>query len=103
MGKREQKARRMAELIERWQASGLSARKFAAESRIPEARLWYWKGRVRPRAAAPAFIPLQLVSQEAPARLPCFELTLGDGRKLVIPAALTGRALRQLLASLRSC
>ena len=103
MGKREQKARKMAEVIERWQASGLSARRFAAESRIPEARLWYWKDRVRPGGAVPAFVPLRILPQEGRAPAPCFELTLGDGRKLVIPATLTGRPLRQLLSTLRSC
>ena len=103
MGKREQKARKMAELIERWQASGLSSRKFAAESRIPEARLWYWKRRIRARSVVPAFVPLQILSQETPVSSPCFELSLGDGRKLVIPAGLTGRPLRQLLSTLRSC
>jgi hypothetical protein len=103
MGKREQKARRMAEVIERWEASGLSGRNFSVESRVPEAKLWYWKRRIGVSHNPPAFVPLRILPEVSPSAPPSFELFLPDGRRLVIPPCLTGRPLRQLLSALRSC
>ena len=103
MGKREQKRQKMSELMERWSASGLSARAFAKESKVPEARLWYWKRRATRKMRPPAFVPVQILADERPVAAPCFELTFGDGRRLLIPPALTGPALRRLLSALRSC
>ena len=101
VGKREAKRREMAKLMTRWQASGKSAAAFARETGMPESRLWYWKRRIG-AAEAPEFVPVRIVPEEQPAAA-CFELTFGDGRRLVIPPALTGRPLRQLLSALRAC
>ncbi len=104
MGKREQKRKQMADLMERWQASGLTADAFAKREKMPVSRLWYWKRRTGRAAAAPtAFVPVQILQDEGRETVPSFELTFADGRRLVIPAALTGRPLRQLLTILRSC
>ncbi len=103
MGKREQKGKQMAALMERWQASGLTAEAFAKRERVPVSRLWYWKRRTGRAVATPAFVPVQILQEEGRETAPSFELTLTDGRRLVIPAALTGRPLRQLLTVLRSC
>ena len=103
MGKRERKRQKMGELMERWSASGLSAREFAKESRVPEAQLWYWKKRATTEATPPAFVPVQILPDERSVAGPCFELTFGDGRRLLIPAALTGLPLRRVLSALRSC
>ena len=54
-------------------------------------------------AAPTAFVPVQILQDERRETAPTFELTFADGRRLVIPAALTGRPLRQLLTALRSC
>ncbi len=35
----------MAELMERWQASGLTVGAFAKRETIPVSRLWYWNRR----------------------------------------------------------
>lgn len=102
MGKRETKRREMAKVISRWKASGRSAAAFARDSGIPEARLWYWKRRMEVPEAS-AFVPVRIVAEERPAEGTCFELTFGDGRRLLIPSALTGRPLRQLLSALRAC
>ena len=102
MGRREKKRREMARLMERWRASGLSASAFAKEARVPEARLWYWKRRVGARES-PAFVPVQIVTDEKADDTAVFELTLGDGRRLRIPPVLAGRPLRQLLSTLRAC
>ena len=99
MGKREARRREMAKVLSRWRASGKSAGVFEREAGIPESRLWYWKRRIV-EAETPTFVPVRIVPEEAPA---CFELTFGDGRRLLIPPTLTGRPLRQLLSALRAC
>jgi len=102
MGKREAKRREMAKVLSRWRASGKSAGAFAREAGMPESRLWYWKRRIRD-AKAPAFVPVRIVPEGAPEAPACFELTFGDGGRLLIPPSLTGRPLRQLLSALRAC
>ena len=103
MGKREEKRRQMAALVERWHAGGLTAEAFAKREKVPVSRLWYWKRRIGRAIAAPAFVPLQILPDTRPEPAPAFELSFADGRRLVIPAALTGRPLRQVLSILRSC
>jgi hypothetical protein len=102
VGKREAKRREMAKVVSRWKASGKSAAVFAREAGMPESRLWYWQRRIGSQEA-PAFVPVRVVPDEALAARPSFELTFGDGRRLVIPPELTGRPLRQLLSALRTC
>ncbi len=102
MGKRDSKRREMAKLVARWRASGKSAASFAREAGIPESRLWYWARRAGAREVA-TFVPLRVIPEENAARTTSFELLLGDGRRLLIPAALTGRPLRQVLTALRAC
>jgi hypothetical protein len=102
VGKRETKRREMAKLMTRWQASGKSAAAFAREAGMPESRLWYWKRRIA-AAESPAFVPVRIVDEGKPLAAACFELTFGDGRRLLIPPTLTGRPLRQLLSALRTC
>ncbi len=102
MGKREAKRREIAKLMTRWRASGKSAAAFAREAGMPESRLWYWKRRMG-AAEVPAFVPVQIVADEESPAAACFELTFGDGRRLLIPPTLTGRPLRQLLSALRAC
>ena len=48
-------------------------------------------------------MPVRIVPEEAPGTAAVFELTFGDGRRLLIPPTLTGRPLRQLLSALRAC
>ena len=103
MGKREEKRRAMGRLVRRWKEGGLSCAEFGRQEGIGESRLRYWRAVESRRAVAPSFVPVRIVPEERSAAGPSFELTLGDGRKLVIPAELTGRPLRQLLVTLRSC
>jgi len=102
VGKREAKRREMAKLMTQWRTSGKSARAFAREAGVRESRLWYWRRRLG-TDDAPSFVPVRIVPEETPAAASCFELTLGDGRRLMIPPTLTGRPLRQLLSALRAC
>ena len=75
---------------------------FARQAGIPESRLWYWKRRIGD-AETPTFVPVRIVPEESPEVPACFELSFGDGRRLLIPPTLTGRPLRQLLSALREC
>jgi hypothetical protein len=102
MGKREAKRREMVKLVSRWRASGKSAAVFSREAGIPESRLWYWARRAR-ATEFPAFVPVRVIPEESAPTAASFELLLGDGRRLLIPAALTGRPLRQVLSALRTC
>jgi len=102
VGKREAKRREMAKLVTRWKASGRSAAAVAREAGIPASRLWYWRSRIG-EDDAPAFVPVRIVPEEPRETERCFELTLCDGRRLLIPPTLTGRPLRQLLSALRTC
>ena len=102
MGRREAKRREMAKLVARWKASGKSAAVFAREAGMPESRLWYWQRRIGSEEP-PSFVPVRVVPEEPPAAGPSFELTFGDGRRLLIPPELTGRSLRQVLLALRAC
>lgn len=89
-------------MLLRSRASGKSAGVFAREAGMPESRPWYWKRRIGD-AEAPAFVPVRIVPEEAPDTPACFELTFGDGRRLLIPPSLMGRPLRQQLSVLREC
>ena len=102
MGKREAKRREMTKLILRWRASGRSAAVFSKETGIPESRLWYWARRSGASEVA-TFVPVRVIPEESAPTAASFELSLGDGRRLLIPAALTGRPLRQVLSALRTC
>ena len=102
MGRREAKRREMTKLMERWRASGLTARAFGGEARIPESRLWYWRRRLK-ASESPAFVPVRIVPDESPVSGAAFELVLGDSLRLRIPPELTGPCLGQLLRTLRAC
>ena len=95
--------------IERWKDSGLSAEQFAAELGINAGTLRYWKysfdKAARPPAApktasvpAKASDPVEVRPVVAPAAV--FELELGSGRRLRIPAQFEATALERLLAVL---
>ena len=79
--------------VERWQDSGLSAEQFASELGINAGTLKFW------RYTAGA-LPLIEVHAAAAARAELFELELGGGRRLRIPASFETSALKRLLAVL---
>ncbi len=65
MDKREQKRRKMADVIERWERSGKSARAFSEEAQVAESRLRYWRSRIRREAVAqPGFVPVTILPDE---------------------------------------
>lgn len=104
MSRRENKRKVMGRLVKQWQESGLSCAQFARQVGIPTSQFRYWVGlESRSLALSPGFIPIQIFADERFEASPCFELTLADGRRLVIPPELTGAPLRELLVTLGSC
>ena len=95
--------------IERWKDSGLSAEQFASELGIKPSTLRYWKYALAKRARGPSakavtesrgsFVevsPAAVASMTSGA----FELELGNGRRLSIPARFDADALGRLLGVL---
>lgn len=106
--------------LRQWRRSGLSVRVFCAEHGLAEPSFYAWRRivaerdqesacvRAKPerdsvrRAApanddAPAFVPLRVVPTAAGM---AFEVVLGQGRVVRVPAGFDPAALRQLLAVL---
>jgi transposase len=107
---------RWAQLVGRWRRSGLTAREFAESAGINAGTLAYWAWRLKREGAAAAagqvkrggrrstaavagarFVELRVERHEDGR----FLLELGDGRRLRIPAAFDGDALKRLLTALR--
>ena len=112
-----------AKRVERWRDSGLSCAEFAAEVGINPRTLTYWKwllgkeargekrawpsrkgrrSRSRPAAVegatpSPASVVAGLVEVHATPRDARFELELGAGRRLRVPASFDATELRRLL------
>jgi hypothetical protein len=116
-----------AKRVERWRDSGLSCAEFAAELGVNARTLTYWKwmlgkearGEKRvwpsrparharaPRATAtepPSSPPVLkgLVEVQAAPRDGRFELELGNGRRLRVPASFDAAELRRLLGALEA-
>src|SRR5688500_15961731 len=104
MGVRAQKARRMKRLITEWESSGESAGRFAKRASVGVSTLWDWKRRLsesRALAPAPSLVPLQVLGEAR--EVDRFELVLTDGRRLLIPAAVTSESLERVLRVVSSC
>lgn len=99
-----------AKRVRQWRRSGLTARAFAASIGVKSGSLTHWAWRLgreqaerpparpRPRMAAapPTFV--EVISETLGETR--FELTLGNGRRLHIPARFEAAALERLLAVL---
>src|SRR5262245_44136956 len=100
--------------LERWKKSGLSGRAFCGREGLPEPSFYGWKRRLRildereavPRRRRPArrrkvsvgpAANVRLLPVRVAAPVAAFELTLGDGRTLRIPANFHADALARLL------
>ncbi len=72
--------------LESWDASGLTLRGFAAREGLNPNTLWGWKRRLRgTRTSAPSFVPVSVTPTKAESAS-VFELVVGDGVVLRIPA-----------------
>jgi transposase-like protein len=94
-------------VVERWRRSGLAAGEFAGREGVNVQTLYSWKYRLgreqRDRTAIadtralPASVELRSSAGVGDSR---FEIGLGGGRTLRVPAAFDAAALRRLLAVL---
>jgi hypothetical protein len=97
--------------IDRWKDSGLTAKEFAAETGINAGTLQCWKyklkrkgpARRRRGSAAPSILSSIVELRPATGATESrFEIELGNGRRLRVPAAYDGSALKTLLAILEA-
>lgn len=95
--------------VERWKDSGLTAKEFAAEAGINAGTLQFWRYKLgrsvlgRRRQPRDAGSILSSIVEVRPAVAPQesrFEIELGNGRRLRVPAAFEPPALKALLAIL---
>jgi hypothetical protein len=98
--------------VDRWKESGLTAKEFAAEMGLNAGTLQFWKYKLKKRdvrssrrrsqkapALVSSLIEVRPVSGPAEAR---FEIELGNGRRLHVPAVFEPAAVKALLAILEA-
>jgi hypothetical protein len=92
--------------IQRWQASGLTAREFAQREGLRAQSLAWWKWKLGSAvsdsavSAPPTFLPVRIVDI-SPARVPAaeaFEVALPNGRVIRVPPTFDDAILERLLA-----
>lgn|SRR5262245_37792040 len=100
--------------VERWKDSGLTAKEFAAEMGLNAGTLQFWQYKLRhrkvstkrPKRKAPSEAILSsLVEVRAPSGAvgdPRFEVELGNGRRVRVPAEFEPAALKTLLSVLEA-
>jgi hypothetical protein len=94
--------------VDRWRESGLTAKEFAAEMGLNAGTLQFWKYKLKKRRdgsaerrregaaqMASSLVEIRPVGAGADAR---FEIELGNGRRVRVPAAFEPAALKTLLA-----
>ena len=89
-------------MVRQWHSSGLSVRAFCQQHELAEPSFYAWRRTIAQRDAqanAPAFLPVQVVSDARSAHA-TLELVLGSGRRLCIGVGFDGPTLRRLLAVL---
>src|SRR5262245_49186298 len=96
-----------------WKQSGLQMRAFAAREGLDPQRLWRWRRQIgTPEEMAFEEIvrrdvaPPRAGEEVVPAAGEPFEIVLGSGRRVRVPASFDATALRQLLTivdEVRSC
>jgi hypothetical protein len=103
-----------SERVRRWQTSGLSAAAFAAREGVNAKTLSFWRWnlgqkKARRPSAVPAVVPqaadfIELVapSKSVPRHGSPFEVSLGNGTRLVVPSLFDERALESLLSVLEA-
>jgi len=93
-----------------WRRSGLSVRDYCSAAGLAEANFYAWRRtlsereqqkRCRPPAALPAFVPVEVVSDEATSTWRgSVEVVLGNGQVLRVGADFDAQVVRRLLALL---
>jgi hypothetical protein len=97
----EEKEGRWRRRIDQWRASGLSVRAFCARHGLATASFYHWRRVLERRAAAaPAFVPVQVVADAVLAQASALEVALVDGRVVRVAPGFDAATLRRLLAVL---
>ena len=97
----ERKEQQWRRWIQNWRASRLSVRAFCARHGLAVPNFYAWRRELQRRdAAAPAFLPVCLVADEASAHDGGLDVVLRGGRTLRVRAGFDALTLRQLLAVL---
>src|SRR5215813_6906741 len=98
----EQKEQQWRRWIGEWRASGLSVRAFCDRRGLALPAFYAWRRTLERRAAeVPAFVPVQVVADAAPAQAAALEVILRDGRAVRVAEDVSERqvAVLQELAS----
>lgn len=85
--------------LEAWDASGLSLRAYAQREGFNAHTFWMWKKRLRGTTPATTSFASVVLDHSQPARS-AFELVVGNGLSLRIPADFDEAALARLVALL---
>ncbi|MHB1421638.1 MAG: IS66 family insertion sequence element accessory protein TnpA [Gemmataceae bacterium] len=91
-------------LIQLWKNSGLTVRAFCARHHITLPSFYAWRRELQQRDAATAFVPVQVETNDQPARInsvPAIEVVLASGQCVRVSPGFDSATLRQLLAVLQ--
>ena len=103
----ERKEQQWRRWIGEWRASGLSVRAFCDRRGLALPSFYAWRRTLERRAAeVPAFVPVQVVADAAPAQASALEVVLVDGLTVRVAPGFDAATLRRVLAVLegeRSC
>jgi transposase-like protein len=91
-------------LIQLWENSGLTVRAFCARHHLSQPSFYAWRRELQQRDAATAFVPVQVETNDQPARVnsvPTIEVVLAGGRCIRVTPGFDSATLRQLLAVLQ--
>jgi len=84
-----------------WRSSGLGVRAFCARHGLDERRFYVWRRVLAQRAAQhPAFVPVQVVADPAPASPSALEVVLAHGRTVRVGVGFDAVTLQQLVTVL---
>jgi transposase len=87
--------------LRNWQRSGLSVSAFCRQYGVAEGRFYAWRRLLARRdAEQPAFVPVRLAAEKAPAVDGTLEVVLASGRRLRVPSGFDAATLRQVLTVL---
>lgn len=98
-----------ADILERWQQSGLTAREFAEQEGLKTSSLYLWRKQQRAAAQCssdsgahkPVFSELRLST--APTQPSHVEIVARNGRVVRVHGDISVRALQQVLAAVEQC
>ncbi len=106
----EAKHARWLQVLQQWQASGLSIRKFCREHGYHESQFGFWKRRLATKLDAsaavpkPSFLPVTVVNASAPIS-PAIDIRLASGHRLRVRSGCDRQLLVDVVAVLegKSC